>query len=95
MNILPSIPSEPQKRQAFMNVWTHEARSFRKHPGFIIGMSMAVVSSMTLLILTDGLLGRLAILLGIFGVACVYDTVVRHFCSVMSERLPTTATTPE
>lgn len=78
-----------------MNVWIHEARSFRKRPGFIIGIAMAAISSLTLLALTDGLLGRLAILLGIFGVAAVYDTVVRHFCGVMSERSAMPATTPK
>jgi hypothetical protein len=90
MNFLPPIPAEPQKRQVFINIWQNEVRTFRKRPSFIIGMSMAVISSMVLLALTDGLLGRLSILLGVFGVACVYDTVTRHFCGALCERVSTT-----
>lgn len=86
MNILPPIPTEPAKREAFMKTWKNEVQVYRKTPSFILGMAMAVISALTLIMMHINLVHSLVILTGIFGVCFVYDTVTRHFCNVLIER---------
>ena len=84
MNFLPPVPNSPDERRAFIAIWEREVRVLRRRPSFIAGMALAVFSAFSLIYLTSGILPRLAILIGIFGVASMYDTVTRHFCSVLS-----------
>ncbi len=86
MNILPAIPTEPTERKAFLETWEREIRLVRRRPSFIIGLVMAAASSLTLMAMTEGWLAWLMILVGVFGVATVYDTVTRHFCRELAKR---------
>lgn len=81
IQILQPLPQDPIQRQAFIDTWQQEVRVYRKQPSFIIGMVMAALSALTLMALTEGIFSRLVILVGVFGVAFVYDTVTRHFCA--------------
>jgi hypothetical protein len=85
MNFLPAVPTDPAQRRAFVEIWSREIRVIRRRPSFIIGMTMAALSALTI-ILTGGTAARVLVLLGIFGVAAVYDTVTRHYCGVLQER---------
>ena len=86
MSFLPPVPKGPRERQAFIEIWKRELRVFRRRPSFIVGMAMAALSGLSLLWLTSGILPRIAIVIGTFGVASVYDTVTRHFCTVLYHR---------
>ncbi len=85
LNILPALPADPAERQAYMNTWENEIRVVRKRPSFIIGMVLAAASALTLIALTEGVAARLAVIMGVFGVAAVYDTVTRHFCLLVTK----------
>jgi hypothetical protein len=85
MNFLPAMPTDPAQRRAFTEILSREIRVIRRRPSFIIGMTMAAVSAM-MLIIVGGTAARLLVLLGVFGICAVYDTVMRHYCGVLQEK---------
>jgi hypothetical protein len=85
MNFLPAVPTDPAQRRAFLDILSREIAVIRRRPSFIVGMTMAAVSAM-MLITQGGTAARLLVLVGVFGICAVYDTVTRHFCGVLREK---------
>jgi hypothetical protein len=79
------MPTDPAQRRAFTEILSREIRVIRRRPSFIIGMTMAAVSAM-MLITQGGTVARLLVLVGVFGICAVYDTVMRHYCALLQEK---------
>jgi hypothetical protein len=83
MTFWPPTPKDRTEREVLRGVWRRERRAYRRYLAFILGLAMAGIGGFALLYFLGGTWKSVFILVGVFGVALVHDTILRHFCIVV------------
>ncbi len=69
----------------FWATYQKEILTYRKKPTFCVSMVVVLVLSLILIYRLD-MIGRIILLLIIFGLACIHDTITFHFTKRLIEK---------